>query len=135
MKMRIAAVGRVRESYVKAGIEEFAMRLRPVQPLEILEVASVEGLPSEGYTIALTEWGDNPDSLAFAQRLDDLERTERQVTFLIGPAEGLSKSLIQRADWRLSLSKMTFPHDLARLLLVEQIYRATRIRRGEPYHK
>lgn len=135
MKMRIAAVGRVRENHVKVGIDDYLTRLRPVQPLAVLEVASVDALPTDGYTIALTETGDNPDSIAFARRLDELEREVRQVTFLIGPAAGLPQPLLQAASWRLSLSKMTFPHDLARLLLVEQIYRATRIRRGEPYHK
>lgn len=135
MKMRIAAVGRIKESYVKSGVEEYLTRLRPVQPIEVIEVASVEALPREGHTIALSEWGERFTSEAFARRLSELEREERLITFWIGPAEGLPKETLNAANWQLSLSTMTFPHDVARFLLVEQLYRATRIRRGEPYHK
>ena len=135
MKIRVAAVGKVKEAHLKTGIDTYLKRLRPVQPIEMIEVASVEALPGEGFTIALTEAGETLDSEAFARRLDQLEREVRQITFWIGPAEGFPKEKLKAANWRLSLSPMTFPHDLATLLLVEQHYRATRIRRGEPYHK
>jgi len=83
--------------------------------------------------VILTEEGQTLDSVALAQRLEG-SGSER-LAFVIGGAEGIDPALKARASWRLSLSPMTFPHELARLLLLEQLYRAMTIQQGGPYHK
>jgi 23S rRNA (pseudouridine1915-N3)-methyltransferase len=109
-------VTELRDSTMAKEAEAIAAALRPDERL-----------------VLLTEEGRTYDSVAFAQQLRD-SGSER-LAFVIGGAEGLDPALKARANWRLSLSPMTFPHELARLLLLEQLYRASSILQGGPYHK
>lgn len=159
MKITILAVGRVREKYLRDGIAEYAKRLGRYCRLEITEVAderTPDGAPksveeqirrTEGerllrmiretdYVIALAIDGKMPDSPGLASKLESLGvQGESSLVFVIGGSLGLSDEVLGRADERLSFSRMTFPHQLMRMILLEQIYRSFRIMRGEPYHK
>ncbi|MCW3488936.1 23S rRNA (pseudouridine(1915)-N(3))-methyltransferase RlmH [Dethiobacter alkaliphilus] len=159
MQIQILTVGKIKEKYLKMGIDEYTKRLGPFARVEIREVkdektpdgasaaeeeqiqaketARLKALLKPGtYIIALDIKGKNLSSPEFAARLDNLATTgQSHITFLIGGSLGLSPELLNMADLRLSFSAMTFPHQLFRLILLEQIYRAYKINRGEPYHK
>jgi 23S rRNA (pseudouridine1915-N3)-methyltransferase len=159
MQIRIIAVGRIKEKFLQEGIAEYEKRLRPYVKLQMVEIseekrpapASVyvervaiekEGerilaaIPDNSFVIALDISGQDWSSEALAASFRDWELAgQNQLAFVIGGDLGLSPSVLARCDLRLSLSRMTFTHPMARLLLVEQIYRAFRILRGEPYHK
>ena len=158
MRITIAAVGKIKEAYLASGIAEYAKRLAPFCRLDIAEVPEerVPGNPSPAEkTKALTQEGERllrhvrQDSFvfvldvvgpmlsseAFAARLATLALAGRSdLTFVIGGPFGLGSNLLARADERLSLSRMTFTHQMTRLIMLEQIYRAFKINRGEPYH-
>jgi 23S rRNA (pseudouridine1915-N3)-methyltransferase len=153
----IVAVGKLKEKYLIAGINEYTKRLSAYAKIDIIEVADEktseraseleeeqikerEGgrllakIPHDAHVIALAIEGKMSEQ--FAARLDELATYGKsKVVFVIGGSLGLSKQVMARADETLSFSKMTFPHQLMRLILLEQIYRAFRINRGEPYHK
>nr|WP_216366373.1 23S rRNA (pseudouridine(1915)-N(3))-methyltransferase RlmH [Geobacillus sp. BMUD] len=155
----IVAVGKLKEKYLIAGIHEYTKRLSAYAKIDIIEVADEktperaseleeeqikerEGerllakIPHDAHVIALAIEGKMKSSKQFAARLDELATYGKsKVVFVIGGSLGLSKQVMARADETLSFSKMTFPHQLMRLILLEQIYRAFRINRGEPYHK
>lgn len=134
MRVRIVAVGKLREAYVREGVGTYLKRLRPFCHIETVEVKEERLLAEkarEACIIALHPAGKQFTSEEFASLLKDKE----SVAFLIGGAEGLSQETLSRAHVQLSLSRMTFPHELARLLLAEQLYRAFTILRGHPYHK
>lgn len=159
MQIHVIAVGRVKESYLSEGIAEYEKRLRPYAKIRIVEIADerrparispaqtaqhlkkegariLESIPPEGYTIALDVSGNQMSSEGLARLLHDQEIGGKgRVTFVIGGDLGLSADVLARCDERLSLSPMTFPHQMVRLILLEQVYRAFRIMRGEPYHK
>lgn len=158
MKITIAAVGKIKEKYLSAGIVEFVKRLAPFCKLNIVEVdeermpdnpsdaEKSKTLQREGerllkqvrdgsYIIVLDVAGKLMSSEELAAKLDNLALTGKSdVTFIIGGAFGLSPAITKAAHERLSFSKMTFTHQMIRLLLVEQVYRAFKISRGEPYH-
>jgi len=159
MQIQIIAVGRVREPYLAEGIAEYGKRLRPYVKIGTTEIAEekrpvrlspahkeqlldkegariLESIPPEGYTIALDVSGNQMSSEGLASLLHEKEIGGKgRVTFVIGGDLGLSGDVLARCDERLSLSQMTFTHQMVRLILLEQIYRAFRIMRGEPYHK
>ena len=159
MQIHVIAVGRVKESYLSEGIAEYEKRLRPYAKIRIVEIADerrparispaqtaqllhkecariLESIPPEGYTIALDISGNQMSSEGLARLLHDQEMGGKGlVTFVIGGDLGLSGEVLARCDERLSLSPMTFTHQMVRLILLEQVYRAFRIMRGEPYHK
>ena len=159
LQIRIIAVGKVREKYLQEGIREYAKRLSSYVRLEILEVPDepcperlfraeeekvkrregeriLKVLSLQDYVIVLDLKGKEMDSPAFARFLDDQALTGRStITFVIGGSLGVSDEVKKRADFKWSFSKLTFPHQLIRLMLLEQIYRACKISRGEPYHK
>ena len=159
MKINVVAVGKLKERYLTDGISEFAKRLKPYLTLNIIEVADSKApeklsrkeqeqvLEQEGnrildqlrdnhYVIALAISGEMISSLQFAEHLDQLLTQGRsEITFVIGGSLGLSETVYQRADYLMSFSRLTYPHQLMRLILLEQIYRANKINRGEPYHK
>ena len=126
MKITIACVGKIKEKYLTAGIEEFTKRLQPFCKLETIAIGE-ERMP-EDPSPALKEQvlGAKIEKLALAG--------SSHITFVIGGAFGYTDALRHRADERISFSKMTFTHQMIRLLLVEQIYRAFKISRGEKYH-
>jgi 23S rRNA (pseudouridine1915-N3)-methyltransferase len=155
----IVSVGKLKEKYLKQGIDEFVKRMSGYAKLELIEVADekapeelspaemVQVKTKEGerilskisqdtYVIALAIDGRMKSSEELARDLDKLATYGKsKIAFVIGGSLGLSDEVLKRADEKLSFSRMTFPHQLMRLILVEQIYRAFRINRGEPYHK
>lgn len=158
MRISIVTVGKIKERYLTEGIAEFTKRLTPFCRLDIVEVAEermpespsdaekAKALAREGerilkavrsgsYLIVLDLGGKQLSSEELSAKLDALALAgQSDLTFVIGGAFGLSPEVTSAAKDKLSFSKMTFTHQMIRLLLVEQIYRAFKISRGEPYH-
>ena len=146
MKITLVAVGKLKEKFLVDGVNEYLKRLKNFCKIEIREVAECrtvedEGkkllaqVPRESFLIVLDVAGVELTSEDFAQKISELTlRGISDITFIIGGAFGLSDEVRLAADFRLSLSRMTFTHQLARLIVVEQIYRAFKINRNEPYH-
>jgi 23S rRNA (pseudouridine1915-N3)-methyltransferase len=159
MNITILTVGKLKEKYLKQGIEEYLKRLSAYAKMEIIElpdekapetlsqvemeqIKEKEGerilakIHPDAHVVALAIEGSMKTSEQLASTIDKLGTYGKsKIVFIIGGSLGLSKDVMQRADEALSFSKMTFPHQLMRLILVEQVYRAFRIMRGEPYHK
>ena len=159
MKITLIAVGKLKERYFEDAVGEYAKRLSRYCKLEILQVADEKTPDGAGealeaqikekegkrilahvkegdYVIALAVEGRQMDSLEFARRMERLAlEGKSQIAFIIGGSLGLSPEVMKRADFSLSFSPMTFPHQLMRVILLEQIYRGFRIIHGEPYHK
>lgn len=147
--MRVIAVGRLRDGPEAVLFARYAERIRP--KLTLTEVAEARGAPAEvkrreaaallgalpdgAFAVALDLGGTAPDSQGFAALVERWLTSSRPVCFLIGGAEGLDASVLQRAEFVLSLGAMTWPHFLARALLAEQLYRARSIAAGHPYHR
>ena len=133
-------MGKVRRGWIQDGIELYLKRLpgltiselRDSNPEKEADAIRAALRPDETL-IALMEQGDTLASVAFAQRLEQFGN--QRLAFVIGGADGLTPELKAQAHWRLSLSPMTFPHELARLMLVEQLFRAQAIVQGSPYHR
>ena len=146
MKITLVTVGKLKEKFLVDGVNEYLKRLKNFCKIEIREVAECrtvedEGkkllaqVPRESFLIVLDVAGVELTSEDFAQKISELTlRGISDITFIIGGAFGLSDEVRLAADFRLSLSQMTFTHQLARLIVVEQIYRAFKINRNEPYH-
>ena len=159
MRISIICVGKIKEKYLKLGIDEFKKRLSKYCKLEIIElddekapenlsdketlmIKEKEGkkilskIKDNSYVIALAIDGKNLSSEELADTINNLGvRGNSHIVFIIGGSLGLSDEILSRANYKLSFSKMTFPHQLMRLILLEQVYRAYRINSGEPYHK
>ncbi|HZU82271.1 MAG TPA: 23S rRNA (pseudouridine(1915)-N(3))-methyltransferase RlmH [Polyangiaceae bacterium] len=140
MKVVVLAAGKLRDAWVRDGCEEYARRIRRHLPLEIVETrdsgALAARVPERFHLVALDERGREPTSAELAERLSGWMRGGSPgVAFLVGDADGLPPPLVARAHEKLALSRLTLPHRLARLLLLEQLYRALSIVRGEPYHR
>lgn len=159
MNITIATVGKVKDKYMKMGIEEFSKRLKPYAKISIVEVADEKApenlseadmeivkkkeaerllakIGESDYVIALAIEGKMKTSEELAVGLESLATYGRsKVSFVIGGSLGLHESIYKRADELLSFSKMTFPHQLMKLILMEQVYRAFKIMKNEPYHK
>jgi 23S rRNA (pseudouridine1915-N3)-methyltransferase len=153
MEFHIIAVGRLRNPEIRAACENYAVRVRRYARLRIREVPEPKGsttadgtlraqrdrllgvLPPTVRVVALTRQGSAMSSGRFAKQIGRWMEEARDVAFVIGGAFGLHADVLSRSDDRLSLSAMTFPHELSRLVLLEQLYRAHTILHGEPYHK
>jgi 23S rRNA (pseudouridine1915-N3)-methyltransferase len=154
MGVHLVAVGRVRDFAVRAACEEYVKRTRRFFPLTVREVADAgragptpalarrlegtrirDALPASAVTVALTRPGMALSSDELAERLVEWRNAARDVAFVLGGPFGLAKELVDDASLAVSLSAMTLPHELARLVLLEQLYRAGTILRGTPYHK
>lgn len=147
--MRLVAVGRMKDRAEKALLERYVKRLRP--SLTIVELPDGRGSSAEikrqearallaacspqAYVVALDESGKQWKSAVFAQALQTWQEEGRLLCFIIGGADGLETSVLQRANLCLSLGLLTLPHMLARIILVEQLYRAQTILAGHPYHR
>ncbi|MEB3319528.1 MAG: 23S rRNA (pseudouridine(1915)-N(3))-methyltransferase RlmH [Cyanobium sp.] len=139
-RIRVLAVGKVRKAWVREGLETYRRRLPGLTLVDVRDstpereaAAILAELRGDEQLIALGEEGRGLSSQQLAERLRD--SGSRRLAFVIGGADGLSPGLRRRAAWQLSLSPLTFPHDLARLLLLEQLYRAQSILQGGPYHR
>lgn len=158
MKINIIAAGKIKEKYLQMGIAEFMKRLPPYADVKITEIAeekmkdnpsaaekektlAAEGerllkqVPQGSYLFVLDVYGKQISSEELSERIDGLAlQGNSNLSFLIGGAFGLSEEVRKAADEKISFSRMTFTHQMVRLLLVEQIYRAFKISRGEKYH-
>lgn len=151
--VKIICVGKIKELYLKNGIDEYLKRLNPFDKIEIIEVKEVtnkdlkSNVQAEGdlifnqidasdYVITLEIKGKILNSEELAKLIDE-KRTydSRKMTFIIGGSNGLSPIILKRSDFALSFSRLTFPHQLMRLILLEQIYRAFTILNNQEYHK
>ena len=156
MKVTLITVGRIKEAYLKDAVAEYAKRLSGYLDLRIIEVpdrgargrgdvadvlereaADILGtLPASSHVVLLDIDGRQYSSEQLSEHLDDLKLSGHGTfSFVIGGSYGVSDKVRSRADERLSFGKMTLPHNLARVVLLEQLYRCARISRGEPYHK
>ena len=159
MNIAIISVGKLKEKYLKMGIEEYTKRLGSYAKIDLVEVADEKApenlsdadmeivkkkegerilakIGADVYVIALAIEGKMKTSEQLASDLESLMTYGRsKVAFVIGGSLGLHDEVMKRADEKLSFSKMTLPHQLMKLVLVEQVYRAFRIIKGEPYHK
>ena len=156
MKIKIITLGKIKEKYLKEGINEFLKRLTPYASVSVLEINPIEikdenltekVLLEEGekilsnikpldYVITMEIQGKQFSSVEFAKRIEDLTNSGTQeIVFVIGSSCGIGNNVSDRANLKMSMSKMPFLHQFARLILVEQIYRAFKIIKGETYHK
>ena len=139
MRYRVVAVGRMKDAALRAACDGYLERLRHyarVEGREVKDEARVLGAVPDGTRLAaLSERGEQWTSAQVADWTARLEQDGRDVTFAIGGAEALPEAVLGKAERMWSLSRLTFPHELARVLLYEQLYRAYTIRRGEPYHR
>ena len=139
-RLRILAVGKVRRGWIQDGIDLYLKRLPGLSIVELrdgtlekeAEAIRAAWRPDERLVV-LMEQGETLASIPFARRLEQI--SSDRIAFVIGGADGLTDALKEEADWRLSLSPMTFPHELARLMLIEQLFRAQAILQGRPYHR
>ena len=159
MKITLVTVGKIKEKYLKDAIAEYSKRLGKYCKLEIIEVADektpenasateedmirqkegeriLKYIKEDAYVVALALDGQmlSYEKLAEKINLMGIQGTSH-IAFIIGGSIGLSQEVLSRADYQLSFSKMTFPHQLMRVILLEQVYRSYRIITGEPYHK
>ena len=143
-KIYFVVVGKIKESFYREAVAEYEKRLSRFAKVEIKELP--EGADPEaekgdilrackGYVMALAVEGEKLSSEKLAKKIKTLTDEGKDITFVIGGSNGLSAAVEKRADFKLSFSPMTFPHQLARVMLLEQIYRAYRIMNKEPYHK
>lgn len=159
MHIKILTVGKLKEKYLVQGINEYTKRLSKyakieiietpdekapenLSPAEMIQVKAKEGqrllakIKDNEFVFALAINGKNPSSEDFAQQIEQLGiQGKSQLCFIIGGSLGLSDDVINRSNAQISFGKMTYPHQLMRLILIEQLYRAFRIQKGEPYHK
>ncbi len=139
MRYRVVAVGRMKDAALRAACDEYLDRLRhyaKVEEREVKDEARILGAVPEGSRlVALSRRGDVCTSGELAEWTARWELDGRDLTLAIGGADALPGDILQRAERVWSLSRLTLPHELARLVLYEQLYRAYTIRRGEPYHR
>ena len=139
MRYRVVAVGRVKDAALRAACDEYLARLRhyaKVEELEVKDEARVLGaIPDGSRLVALSRRGEGWSSTAPAEQTARWDLEARDVTFAIGGADALPADVLGRAERVWSLSPLTLPHELARVVVYEQLYRAHTIRRGEPYHR
>lgn len=159
MKITVVCVGKIKEKYFVSGIEEYKKRLSRYCKLEIVELADektpdnaseaqelqikkkegeriLKSIREDAYMIALAIEGAQLDSVQLAKKIENLGvSSESHIVFVIGGSLGLDADVLGRANELLSFSKMTFPHQMMRMILLEQVYRAYRIIHNQPYHK
>ena len=158
MRINIVCVGKIKEKYLKLGIDEFKKRLSKYCKLNITELPDekipdkvnnslseqikekecnkiLEHIKKDSYVIALNIAEKQLSSEDFSKKIEDISMINSNITFIIGGSLGLTKKLLDSCNFKLSFSKMTFPHQLFRVFLLEQIYRAFKISNGENYHK
>ena len=150
--IKIIAVGSIKEKYLKDAIEEYQKRLKKYTDLEIVEIKEEGLLPAKQaiekeaekinkhinekeYIITLEIEGKELTSEELSKKIEDIMIINSNITFIIGGSYGIDKSIKDKAKYHLSFSKMTFPHQLFRVILLEQIYRAFKIMNNESYHK
>ena len=156
MNIKIIAVGKIKEDYVKSATNEYIKRLSPYYRVSVVEIPAeqiydetlaekykeveadkiLSSIKKDSYIVTLEIQGKMLSSEQFAEKLKEITTSGiNELTFIIGGANGLHKKVSDVSDFKLSISKMTFTHQLMRMILAEQIYRASKINAGEPYHR
>ena len=150
--IKIICVGKIKENYLKEAIEEYKKRLSKYTKLEIIEVSDIDNpssdivllkekesierhIDSKDFVVTLEIEGNMLSSTDLAKKIDNIFNTSSTITFIIGGSFGLHQDIKNRSNYKLSFSKLTFPHQLFRVNLLEQIYRAFKINNNEAYHK
>lgn len=150
--IKIIAIGSIKEKYLKDAISEYQKRLQKYTNLEIIELKDEsfddiektlekeaekikKHISERDYLITLEIEGKQLDSMEFSKKLENIKMESSNITFIIGGSYGLSPEIKEMSKFHLSISKMTFPHQLFRVILLEQIYRAYKIENNESYHK
>ena len=143
--IKILCVGKIKEAYLRDAINEYQKRLTKYTKLEIKEGMDSnkkqekdyykKHIQEKDFVITLEIEGKEYDSIQFSKELEKIEMKNSNIVFIIGGSEGLDEEIKNRSNLKLSFSKMTFPHQLFRLILLEQLYRAYKIRNNETYHK
>lgn len=159
MRITILCVGKIKEAFYRDAIAEYSKRLSRYVTLDVIEVQDektvdgaseaedrkvieiegerlIKAISPDAYKIALCINGKKLDSVAFSEKIENIKvNGASHIQFIIGGSLGLSDAVVLKSDFKLSFSDMTFPHQLMRVILLEQIYRAQRISNHEPYHK
>ena len=143
--IRIICVGKIKETFFKEAIEEYLKRLQKYHKIIIDEIIDsdiktegkliLDRIKDKDYVITLEITGKEMNSLEFSEYLNKTFITNSNITFIIGGSEGLDNKVKERANYKISFSKLTFPHQLFRIILLEQIYRSFKIINNETYHK
>ena len=150
--IKIICIGSIKEKYLKEAIEEYSKRLSKYTKLEIIELKDysineidkclkleeeeiLKYIKEKDYVITLEIEGEELSSIDFSNKIDNILQTNSNIDFIIGGSYGLSDNIKRLSNYKLSFSKMTFPHQLFRVILLEQIYRAFKILNNETYHK
>ncbi len=156
MNIKILAVGKIKEQFFKSAIAEFEKRLKPYCSLSVVEVQAeniydeslaekyketeaeklLQYIKQDSFLVTLEIKGKNLSSEEFAKKIKEISSSGiNEIIFVIGGANGLHTKILERSNFKLSFSKMTFTHQMIRLILIEQIYRAYKINLNEPYHR
>ncbi len=150
--IKIICVGKIKEEYLKQAINEYSKRLSKYTKLNIIEVSDIDNqsidvillkekeliekyIDNKDYVITLEINGNMLSSEELASKIDNIFNTNSTITFIIGGSYGLHEDIKKRSDYKLSFSRLTFPHQLFRVNLLEQIYRSFKINNNESYHK
>lgn len=148
--IKLICVGSIKENYLKAAINDYLTRIKKYTKIELIEVKDskieekalldeekeiLKHIKDKDYVITLEIDGNMKDSISFSNYLEKLEVEYNNIVFIIGGSLGLSDKIKELSNYKLSFSKMTFPHQLFRLILLEQLYRAYKIKNNETYHK
>ena len=150
--IKIICIGSIKEKYLKEAIEEYSKRLSKYTKLEIIELKDysineiykclkleeeeiLKHIKEKDYVITLEIEGEELSSIDFSNKIDNILQTNSNIDFIIGGSYGLSDNIKRLSNYKLSFSKMTFPHQLFRIILLEQIYRSFKILNNETYHK
>lgn len=150
--IKIICVGKIKEKYFDNAIDEYLKRLSKYTKMEIIEVPDIDNknkdiilkkesvliskhIDSKDYVIIMEIDGKQLDSIELARLIDNTFISHSNITFVIGGSYGISEEIKNRSDYKLSFSKLTFPHQLFRVILLEQIYRTFKINNNEEYHK
>ena len=143
--IKLICVGKIKERYLTEGIEDYFSRINKYHKLEIIEVDDsvpdieegkiIKYIDNRDYVITLEIDGNNLSSVELAEKIDKTFISNSNITFIIGGSYGLSDNIKKRSNYKLSFSRMTFPHGLFRMIFLEQLYRSFKILNNETYHK
>lgn len=144
--IKIICLGKLKEKYLRDAVNEYKKRISKYSKIEIIELNDLDDLKKEkeliekhignkDYVITLEIEGNSISSVELASKIDNIFNTNSTITFIIGSSTGLHQDIKNRSNYKLSFSKLTFPHQLFRVMLLEQIYRSFKINNNETYHK
>ncbi|MDD4028005.1 MAG: 23S rRNA (pseudouridine(1915)-N(3))-methyltransferase RlmH [Bacilli bacterium] len=137
--MKLICVGKIKEKYLKEAINDYLKRLTKYIKLEVIELTKTEeiikNIKDKDYVITLEIGGNQLDSLSFSKMIEKTLIENSNILFVIGDSDGINIEVRERSNYKLSFSNMTYPHQLFRLIFLEQLYRSFKIINNETYHK